>query len=160
MEDIARTINNMWNIRPTTATTMKKEKNNSKKTISAIDNVALAIWRFKASCNVLAKLVNKQLFEDSRDWYWIGEKPGGSCDFGDTDFLTPEEMVLVLEHRLTYDEYVEWRDANIAYIERKGFINLKSWIMGCRHDMLADKPTYPDHNKEGHQEQSNNQEQL
>lgn len=25
----------------------------------------------------------------------------------------------------------------------KGFINLESWIMGCRHEMLADKPTYP-----------------
>ena len=37
---------------------------------------------------------------------------------------------------------------------RKGFINLESWIMGCRHEMLADKPTYPDHYKEEHQEQS------
>ena len=69
-------------------------------------------------------------------------------------------MALIFEHHLTYDEYADLRDANINNIERNGFINLESWIMGCRHEMLADKPTYPDHDKEEHQEQSNNQEQL
>lgn len=119
-----------------------------------------AIAEFKNACDELARQVNHCLFEDSCDWYWVANRVGGSCDFGDTDFLTPEEMVLILEHHLTYDEYADWRDANINNIERKGFINLKSWIMGCRHEMLADKPTYPDHDKEEHQEQSNNQEQL
>ena len=98
-----------------------------------------AVNNFEKACNELAKLVNKQLFENSRDWYWVGDKPGGTCDFDDTDFLTPEEMVLILEHRLNYDDYAEWRDANTDNIDRKGFINLQSWIMGCRHDMLPDK---------------------
>ena len=87
-----------------------------------------------------AKLRPLDLEEDEpSDWYWVGDKPGGTCDFDDTDFLTPEEMVLILEHRLNYDDYAEWRDANTDNIDRKGFINLQSWIMGCRHDMLPDK---------------------
>lgn len=120
-----------------------------------------AIAEFKNACDELARQVNHRLFEDSRDWYWVANRVGGSCDFNDTDFLTPEEMVIILQTpHFTYNEYAEWRDANINNIERKGFINLQSWIIGCRHEMLADKPTYSDHDKEEHQEQSNNQEQL
>lgn len=109
---------------------------------------------FENDCNELARLVNKYLFNDERHWYWVGDYVGGTCDFGDTDFLSPIDMVVILDNNVTYEQYAEWRDANINNIERKGFINLESWIMGCRHDMLADKPTYPDHYKEEHQEQS------
>lgn len=146
----------MWNIsQPMIVKTMQKEKNNSK-TPAENDNAALAVWRFKAACNDLANIVNKQLFDNSREWYWVGDKPGGTCDFGDTDFLTPEEMVLVIEHHLTYDEYKAWNEANIENMERKGFINLQSWINWCRHEMLADKPACPSKEKE----ESKNKEQL
>lgn len=114
---------------------MNKVKNSKAGKAHDTDNVALAIWRFKGACNVLAELVNNQLFEIPRDWYWVGGKPGGVCDFGDTDFLTPEDMVLLLEHKYTYNQYVEWREVNLRHSE-KGFISLRSWIMGARHEMF------------------------
>ena len=48
--------------------------------------------------------------------------------------LNPEDMVRIIENGLTYDEYAEWRDANL---DNGRYINLKSWLMGARHDMLV-----------------------
>ena len=106
-------------------------------------NVKL-IQQFHDACNALANAVNVQLFDGMRATYWVGYEVGGVCDFEETDFLTPEEMVLILKSNLTYDEYAEWRDANIEYGETKGYINLKSWLKGCRFSMIADKPKKAD----------------
>lgn len=109
-----------------------------------VPNVALAIWRFHAACNDLAYHINDTLFDGGRDnWYWVGGEPGGTCDFGGSDFLTPEEMVLILKSGMNYEQYSEWRDANINNVECKGYINLHSWIKGCRHNMLPDKVGNP-----------------
>ena len=43
------------------------------------------------------------------------------------------------QHNMTYDEYAEWRDANL---DNGRYINLKSWLMGLRHDMI-DKEKEP-----------------
>lgn len=51
----------------------------------------------------------------------------------DTDFLSPEDIVRIIENDMTYDEYAEWREANL---DNNRYINLKSWLMGLRHDML------------------------
>lgn len=104
---------------------------------------ARLIQQFYAACNALANAVNVQLFDSIREPYWVADDIGGICDFAETDFLTPEEMVLILKANLTYDEYAEWRDANIKYGETKGNINLKSWLKGCRFSMIADKPKPP-----------------
>ena len=109
-------------------------------------NVKL-IQQFHDACNALANAVNVQLFDGMRDPYWVADEVGGLCDFEETDFLTPEEMVLILQSDLTYDEYEEWRDANIEYGETKGNINLKSWLKGCRFSMIADKPKKDDTEK-------------
>lgn len=112
----------------------------NKKNDKRVPNVSLAIWRFKGACNDLAVLINDALFDGGRDdWYWVGGKPGGICAFNDSDFLTPEDMVLILESGLNYEQYSEWRDANIGNMECKGYINLYSWLKGCRHNMLPDK---------------------
>ena len=92
-----------------------------------------AVAMFHNACNLLATLVNEQLFDGIRTWYWIGDDVGGMCDFEESDFLSPEEMVRIIEHHLTYDEYAEWRDANL---DDGRYINLKSWLMGARHYML------------------------
>ena len=94
------------------------------------------IKQYKDSCNELAELVNMQLFDDCRKWYWIGDEVGGACDFEDCDVLNPEDMVRIIENGLTYDEYAEWRDANL---DNKHYINLKSWLMGARHYMLKEE---------------------
>ena len=92
-----------------------------------------AIKKYKDACNLLASIVNDQLFDGCRDWYWVGDEVAGFCDFMDTDFLSPEEMVRIIENKMTYDEYAEWREANI---DNNRYIDLKSWLMGLRHDML------------------------
>lgn len=81
----------------------------------------------------MVEVVNSQLFEGLRSWYWVADEVGGICDFGDTDFLNTQEMALILENNMTYDDYVEWREANL---ENEKYINLKSWIMGARHQMI------------------------
>ena len=91
------------------------------------------VTMFHSYCNQLATLVNDQLFDGCRDWYWIGDDVGGTCDFEEADMLNPEDMVRIIENNMTYDEYAEWRDANI---DNNHYINLKSWLMGLRHDML------------------------
>lgn len=94
-----------------------------------------AVSMFRNACNLLATLVNEQLFDGSRSWYWIGDDVGGTCDFEGEDFLSPEDMVRIIEHRMTYDEYADWRNANL---DNNRYINLKSWLMGARHEMFKE----------------------
>ena len=93
------------------------------------------VREFKKACDDLAELVNEQLFDGCREWYWIGDEVGGACDFEETDVLTPEDMVRIIENGLTYDEYAEWRNANL---DNGRYINLRSWLMGARHDMFKE----------------------
>ena len=95
--------------------------------------VPSVVRKYKKACDDLAELVNEQLFDGCREWYLIGDEVGGACDFEETDVLNPEDMVRVIENNMTYDEYAEWRDANI---DNNHYINLKSWLIGARHDML------------------------
>lgn len=103
------------------------------------------IKQYKDSCNKLAELVNMQLFGGCRKWYWIGEEVGGACDFEEADVLNPEDMVRIIENGLTYDEYAEWRDANLDNLL---YINLKSWLMGARHEIFNQNNDYEDETSE------------
>ena len=89
--------------------------------------------RYKIAASELASAVNHQLFDDLREWYWLRDIVGGTCDFGDCDVLGTDDMVLILEHRMTFDEYAEWQDANL---KNSHYINLYSWLLGARHNML------------------------
>ena len=91
------------------------------------------VTMFHSYCNQLATLVNDQLFDGCRKWYWIGDEVGGACDFEESDVLNPEDMVRIIESNMSYEEYAEWRDANL---DNNRYINLKSWLMGARHYML------------------------
>ena len=102
----------------------------------ATRKVPSAVRNFKKACDDLAELVNEQLFDGCRKWYWIGDEVGGACDFEETDVLNPEDMVCIIENGLTYNEYSEWREANLAN-DRK--INLQSWLKGARHSMMKVK---------------------
>lgn len=101
-----------------------------------IDPVKIFIQQYKDCCNKLAELVNQHLFDGSRKWYWIGDNVGGACDFEEADILNAEDMVRILENDMDYDEYAEWREANI---DNNRYINLKSWLMGARHDMFKEE---------------------
>lgn len=86
---------------------------------------------YRKSCTALAEAVNEVLFESSRDWYWVGDVVGGLCDYDDTDYLTTDEMSLIIEYDVDYDMYAAWRDANMSHTKN---INLISWIKGLRYD--------------------------
>lgn len=85
---------------------------------------------FEKTCDSLAEEINQTLFDGSRDWYWVGEQVGGVCDYGDTDFLTPDEMYLVLSYKMSYDEYAKWRNWNLDYGNIIHRVNLWSWLHG------------------------------
>lgn len=95
-----------------------------------------SIQQFKDSCNKLAELINQQLFDGCRKWYWIGDDVGGTCDFEETDVINAEDMVRILENDMDYDDYAEWRNANL---DNNRYINLKSWLMGARHEMFKEQ---------------------
>ena len=90
------------------------------------------IQQYKDSCNKLAELVNQQLFDGCRKWYWIGDNVGGVCDFDEADVLNTEDIIRIIKNGIDYDKYSEWREANLD----NQYINLKSWLMGARHDMF------------------------
>ena len=94
------------------------------------------IQQYKDSCNKLAELVNQHLFDGCRTWYWVGDDVGGACDFEEADIINAEDMVRIIENGIDYDEYSEWREANL---DNDRYINLKSWLKGARHDMFNDK---------------------
>lgn len=106
----------------------------SKKKLSKSQKETIELFRF--ACDGLATAVNQQLFDGCRKWYWIFDEVGGACDFEEADVLKPEDMVRIIENGLTYDQYAEWRDANIDNIR---YIDLKSWLMGLRHDMFKEE---------------------
>lgn len=113
---------------------------------------SIMVKQYHDACNDLAKAINGQLFDGEREWYWVGsgtDSIGGLCDFDDADVLSPEDMARILAHGMTYDQYAEWRDANIEHDKQ---INLKSWLMGARFDDLPkeQKPQEQKHDNVNH----------
>ena len=88
----------------------------------AIKNLEI-VKAYEKACDELANRINEQLFDNSRTWYWIGDDIGGTCDFEEADIINAEDMVRILENGMSYDDYAEWRDANI---DNNRYINLKS----------------------------------
>ena len=94
---------------------------------------------YRAACENLKEAVNNQLFEGGRTPYWIGDEVGGLCDFEEYIILSATDMVLIIEHDLTYEQVSEWINAGVDYNfgrEKTHYINLQSWIMGARYNML------------------------
>lgn len=97
------------------------------------------ISAYREACENLKDAVNEQLFEGGRSPYWIGDEVGGLCDFEGYIILSATDMVLIIEHDLTYEQVSEWINAGVDYNrEREGekYINLDAWIKGERYEML------------------------
>ena len=95
----------------------------------------LAVQIYKDSCKRIANIVNEQLFDSCREWSWVCDEVGGLCDFEDTDAISIEDMVCIVENGVDYDEYVEWREANL---NNNRYIDLRSWLIGARHEMFKE----------------------
>lgn len=98
-------------------------------------NSIAAVVNYWDACERLVEITNKQLFGGIRQTFWIGGVCGGLCCF-DTDLLSPEEMVLIIQYEVTYEQYAEWREANLA---NESKIDLQSWLKGARLSMQKDK---------------------
>lgn len=99
------------------------------------DQILVEAW--KETCLLMAERINEYLFDGEGETEWVREKVGGTCFFTPDDFLTPEEMALILEKNVSRATYVAWRDGNSMHEQEHGYINLSSWLMGCRHGMKA-----------------------
>lgn len=97
------------------------------------------IKAFNTACNNLVQAVNEQLYDGKCKPYWIGDEVGGLCDFEEYMILSTTDMVLIIENNLTYEQVSEWINAGVDYNfgrEKTHYINLQSWLMGARYDML------------------------
>lgn len=104
--------------------------------MTKIISLKKVVKKYEDACNLLAIAINARLFNCSRSFSWTGDEIGDICDFEGTDFLNTQEMAYILKNNITYEEYSEWRNANL---EHEKFINIQSWHMGLRHDMLNEK---------------------
>lgn len=98
-------------------------------------NSIAAVVNYWEACERLVEITNKQLFGGIRQTCWIGGVCGGLCCF-DIDLLSPEEMVLIIQYEVTYEQYAEWREANLA---NESKIDLQLWLKGARLSMQKDK---------------------
>lgn len=87
------------------------------------------INNYRNACEELAQAVNDYLFDGEREMIWSG----GLCDFGACEFLSPDEMAEILESGMTREDYREWSDWKLNGTQ---YINLHSWVMGLRPEML------------------------
>ena len=74
------------------------------------------------------KTKKKSIFH--RILYTVGDRIGGICDFGNANFLTMGDMVLILETDMDPKGFFEWSAANE---ENKDYISLHCWLQGVRH---------------------------
>lgn len=98
----------------------------------------LATKNFKTACDELAEAFCGQLGVDHRDSWWVADVHGDVfCFLAGEMFTNCEDMVLAIEHRLTFDEfhdfYQQWTDHDFETGEpNPNAINLRSWIRGAR----------------------------
>ena len=88
---------------------------------------------YRKACDMLVGAVNERLFEGFRSPYWVADIVGGVCNFDDTDFFTPNEMALILQNDVTYEQYAEWREARIEHYGKGAYVSLHAWLKGCRY---------------------------
>lgn len=66
---------------------------------------------FNTAFDILAKAVNKQLFNGLRSPCLLMP---GMYYFGDSDILTFSEMIFILEKGIAYDKYRRWHNADLS----------------------------------------------
>lgn len=82
----------------------------------------------------------------SSDTWWVRY---GSlfCFLGGKMFINAEDMMLVIEHRMTWEDfrewYWQWNDMDKDGNPLQNRVNLNSWLMGASPDMITDNKDRP-----------------
>lgn len=90
---------------------------------------------YEAVCDTYAQRLIEQLGLRKDDAYWVLDEVGDVFAFGDNYFLNMEEIGLLVDNCIGYDEFDEWYSQWTDF-EKENRINLRSWIMGARPEMF------------------------
>lgn len=90
---------------------------------------------YEVVCDTYAQRLIEQLGLRKDDAYWVSDEIGGTFAYGDNYFLNMEEIVLLVDNCIGYDEFDEWYSQWTDF-ERENRINLRSWLMGARPEMF------------------------
>lgn len=90
---------------------------------------------YEAVCDTYAQRLIEQLGLNKDDAYWVSDDIGGTFAFSDIYFLSMEEIIMLVDNCIGYDEFDDW------YIQWADFdsdnrTNLRFWIMGARPEMF------------------------
>lgn len=75
----------------------------------AVEVLGNPLRMYQEGCDTLARMVADRLF-DGVPYYWVGDVVGGIADFGDTNFLSMEDIAYVVEGNVTYEEYEKYNE--------------------------------------------------
>lgn len=84
---------------------------------------------YEEVCETYAKRLIEQLGLRKENSYWVLDEIGGTFAYGDGYFLNMDEIVLLVDNCIGYDEFNEWY-CQWTDFDREFRINLRSWIMG------------------------------
>lgn len=101
-----------------------------KKNLEIINN------NYKFACNDILNAFIREYNLDSNTKYWVCDTVGGTAMINEEYFFTVEEMLLMLNNNILFDEYLKFVDYNTdCDLLGLNTMDLKSWIKGS--------PRYP-----------------
>lgn len=93
---------------------------------------------YEAVCDTYAQRLIEQLGLSEDEAYWVSDDIGGTFAYSDSYFLSMEDIVMLVDNCIGYDEFNEWYNQWTDF-DNKDRTNLRSWIMGARPEMFKDK---------------------
>lgn len=99
---------------------------------------------FIRACGTLAREFCETLgvSDHDSDIYWVSYGNVFSFVGGDM-FTNAEDMMLAIEHKMTYEEwaewYYQWTDTDDDSHQLPNRVNLRSWLRGLRPETITDK---------------------
>lgn len=90
---------------------------------------------YEAVCDTYAQLLIEKLGLRKECSFWVSDEIGGTFAYGDYYYLNMEEIVMLVDNCIGYDEFDEWYSQWTDF-DKENRINLSSWIMGARPEMF------------------------